>query len=380
VLNRVAGMAQQADVEVLQPVPHFPMLAPLPDWARADSRVASGVRILHAPMFYLPRVLKSLDAKWLDRSIAGRVERLHRVRPIDAIDAHFGYPEGAGCMEVARRLGIPLFITVRGFEKEFIARRLVGRQMRAAFDAAIGIIAVSHSLQELVVQLGVDPTKTRVIHNAIDREVFRPGDRGMARCRLDLAPDRPLIVSVGHLISRKRHHVLIDAFARARARMPGAQLVIIGARSFESSYPDRLHAQVAALGIEGDVRFAGNLEPGRVAEWLQAADVFALATAREGCCNAVLEALGTGRPVITTPVGDNRFFVREGENGFLVPVDDAPALADALVRARSFPAWNQAAIADRLSVGGWSDVGRLVLEFMDERLGQRTGPQVIGAG
>ena len=48
--------------------------------------------------------------------------KLHAQQPIDAIDAHFGYPEGAACLRIARRLGIPVFITIRGFENEFVKR------------------------------------------------------------------------------------------------------------------------------------------------------------------------------------------------------------------------------------------------------------------
>ena len=55
--------------------------------------------------------------------------------------------------------------------------------------------------------------------------------------------------------------------------------------------------------------FAGTLPPQEIAGWLQAADVFALATHREGCCNAVLEALACGIPVVTTPAGDNAVVV-----------------------------------------------------------------------
>lgn len=377
VLNRVTAMALGAEVELVQPVPHFPLLAPLPAWAKSTTRVASGLRIEHAPMFYFPRVFKSLDATWLRRAVADRIERMHRDRPIDVIDAHFGYPEGAGCVAVARGLGIPLFITIRGFEKEFVTRRLIGRQMLDAFAAATGIVAVSHSLRELAVRHGVDPAKIRVIHNAIDRQVFRVGNRAEARRALGLEPELPLIVSVGHLISRKRHHVLIEAFGRARARVADARLVIVGAPSFEARYPDELRAQASALGIANEVRFVGNLPPAAVVEWLRAADVFALASAREGCCNAVLEALGTGRPVVTTPVGDNRFFVRNGENGFLVPVDDAVALSEALVGALSASNWDEAGIAAGLEVGNWSDVGRLVLDFMSERLDATGGAAMV---
>src|SRR5690606_32881786 len=158
------------------------------------------------------------------------------------------------------------------------------------------------SLAALAAPHGVAPERTRGIHNAIDVSVFNHGPSAEARAALGIEPDRKLVVSVGHLIERKRHHVLLEALAALRRDFPRALLVVVGARSSEPAYPARLSELALRLGIADHVRFAGNLAPPSVATWLRAADVFALATAREGCCNAVLEALATGVPVVTTPV------------------------------------------------------------------------------
>jgi teichuronic acid biosynthesis glycosyltransferase TuaC len=107
-----------------------------------------------------------------------------------------------------------------------------------------------------------------------------------------------------------------------------------------------------------------------VVEWLRAADVFALATEREGCCNAVLEALATGVPVVTTPAGDNAQYVKPGQNGLLVPIGDSAALAAALAQALASHAWNAAEISRSLhsAVGNWTDVATRVLQFFSQRL------------
>jgi len=370
VRNRLEGMATLADLRVVQPIPHFPLAVPLPAWARDDARVSGGIEVFNAPMFYIPGVAKSLDARWLARSIGSRLVRLHRERPVDVLDAHFGYPDGVGCMYVARRLGVPFVVTLRGFEKEFIDRPRIGRDMLAAFHAAAGLIAVSHSLRRFAVGHGVPAEKIRVIHNAIDTRLFRTGDRESARRGLDLPPGVPLVLSVGHLIPRKRHHVLIDAFSRLLVELPEARLVIIGSAASDAGYARQLRERVAALGIGASVRFAGNVPPAEIASWLCAADVFALATAREGCCNAVLEALAVGVPVVTTPVGDNAEFVTDGRNGHLFPVDDVAALAKSLSNSLVRDRWNRREISRELhaSVGEWPDVAARVLEFMYESI------------
>jgi glycosyltransferase involved in cell wall biosynthesis len=116
----------------------------------------------------------------------------------------------------------------------------------------------------------------------------------------------------------------------------------------------------------------GRIPQLEVNTWLQAADVFALASHREGCCNAVLEALAAGRPVVTTPVGDNPQFVHAGVNGALVPVDDVEAFERALEGALE-RSWDAQAIARALPVGGWEDVAGRVLGFFRERLADPVG-------
>jgi glycosyltransferase involved in cell wall biosynthesis len=374
VLNRLAALSQIANVHIVQPVPWCPQVAPLPAWARTPTREVDGVEITHAPMFYVPRVFKSLDGYWLDRALAPIAKQNHARAPLDLIDAHFGYPEGVGSLRVARRLGVPLFITIRGFENEYLHKPVIGPMLAEALRSAAGCVSVSHSLRELAIEHGVDPAKVRVVHNAIERSIFHPGDAAAARARLGFPTGR-LIVSVGHLLSRKRHHVLIEAFARVRARYPDATLAIIGGKAFEPDYPAQLAKLAQDLRVADAVRFVGNVPPPAVADWLRAAAVFALGTAREGCCNAVLEALGTGAPVVTTPVGDNAHFVKNGANGFLVPVDDAAGMAEALAAVFARESWDRQRIAAELAVGGWQQIARDVLDFFEETLALRAAQQ-----
>ncbi len=368
VFERVAAMAALTPVTILQPVPHFPLLRPLPGWAREPGHLHAGRRIEHAPMFYLPGVLKSLDAAWLERAVGRALPRLGGAGAFDVVDAHFGYPDGVGCVRMARRQSLPAFVTVRGLETDVLEDPATGPQLVRALNEATGVISVSHALRDLLVDRGVQTGQFRVIPNAVDRARFRPGDRGEARRALGLPTDAPLIVCVGNLIELKRHHVLVEAFARLHASRPKVQLAIVGGGEAEPAYEARLRRLVETSGLGAAVRFAGRIPSVEVARWLQAADVFALATSREGCCNSILEALAAGRPVVTTPAGDNAHFVRDGVNGYLVPIDDAAATAAAIERALSRTDWDAAAISGGLEVGGWEDVARRVLGFFGERV------------
>jgi len=370
VLNRLAAMSKAAEMRVVQPVPHLPFGRPLPSWARAPRHRLGELEIEHAPMLYIPGVLKSFDGSWLARSIGPLIERMHAARPIDLIDAHFGFPDGAGCVSVGRRLGIPVFITLRGFEQERSRDFFIGPQLRTAMRAAAGCVAVSETLRDLALRSGVEPQAVQVIHNAIDAATFSPADGLGARQRLGLPAGSKLIVSVGHLIDRKRHHVLVEAFAAVRREFPDATLAVIGGRSAEPRYASQLEAQIRAQGLQSSVRLVGNLAQPEVVDWLRAADVFALLSAREGCCNAVLEALAVGVPVVATPAGDNAVFVQRGRNGEIVPVDDAPATTRALSAVLKRTDWDRAAISSKLGaqVGNWGVVAERVLAFFRQRL------------
>ncbi|MBP7615261.1 MAG: glycosyltransferase [Steroidobacteraceae bacterium] len=363
VLRRLAAMAGKADVRVIQPLPFLPVLRPLSPWARAPSRDAGGVTIEHAPMFYLPGALKALDARWLERSVYPKLAALHAAGELDAIDAHFGYPDGVGCVRAARRLGIPVFVTLRGMEVDALRTRGIRPQLIRALREADGCITVSHSLRDIAVEVGVAPGKFLVAPNAVDRAAFRPGDRVAARRQLGLHDAAPLIVSVGHLIAGKGHAVLIRALASLRKSRPDARLAIIGGPAYEPDHPLVLAQIAREAGVEAAVTFVGAVPPDAVARWLQAANVFALATEREGCCNSVLEALAVGLPVVTTPAGDNPRFVMDDVNGRLVGIGDVAGTARALAAVLG-RAWDPEAISGALPVGNWSDVADQVLGFM----------------
>jgi teichuronic acid biosynthesis glycosyltransferase TuaC len=380
VFNRLSAMGRQAQVHILQPIPYFPFARPLPSWYRASDKPSNGspsgaTPIAHLPMPYVPGVLKFLDGVWLDRAIHGEIASLHRSRGLDLIDAHFGYPEGTGCSRVALRLNIPLFITVRGFESEFLSRPFIGEQIRQALHSARGIVSVSYSLQALLTSIGIPEDRIEVIHNGIDHETFKPRDKRAGRASVDLGADRPLIVSVGHQVRRKGHHLLIEAFASIRERRPDALLVIIGSDAPEPDYARQLRHQIDTSRLGDSVRLVGNLPPARVAQWLCASDLFVLATAREGCCNAVLEALASGVPVVSTPAGDNKFFVEEGIDGYIVPGDDASALGAAIERSLR-TSWDAGAIARRLEakVGDWDAVATRAIEFFNASLARPERP------
>lgn len=365
VARRVSQLAKVADVQAIQPLPWFPVLRPQRESISATSN--DTLNIVRRRMFYVPGVMKHLDGRWLARSILPVLKQLRDESGLDLVDAHFGYPEGVGAVLAAERLGIPVFVTLRGNEQVYLKQPAIRSQLVEALHACRGIIAVSHGLRNVVVEAGINANKIRVISNAVDRGQFCPGDKRAARIELDLPKHSPVIVSVGQLVSGKGHDVLIRAVEELRRRHPDVVLAIIGAASYERDVPAKLRTLIESLQMADTVLLVGPQSPERVAQWLRAADIFALCTRREGCCNAVLEALACGVPVVTTDAGDNRRFVDPPANGYIAPFDDPAAICSTLEVALDRK-WNRAQISNSLPPDGWEGVARAVLEFFHSRL------------
>ena len=211
--------------------------------------------------------------------------------------------------------------------------------------------------------------RVHVVHNAVNRRLFAPGNKAQARKRLQINSDLPLIVSVGNLLSVKQHDILISALAKVT--IGRAKLAIIGGSMHEPNYPKQLHSLCAQLEISDRVTFVGRIDESEVATWLRAADVFALASRREGCCNAILEALACGLPVVATRVGDNPWFIKEGDNGYMVPVGDSEAMALGISKVLERQDWETDRISADLPVGEWDAVAKQTLGILEECVSQR---------
>lgn len=158
----------------------------------------------------------------------------------------------------------------------------------------------------------------------IDPERYQPGDRAQARAALPLPELKawsPLIVIVATLRSWKGHLYLLDAIAQ----LPEVNLAIVG----DGPYRPTIEKKVAELALDERVFFAGHQND--VAPWLRAADLFALPSyANEGVPQAVLQAMMSGLPVVSTTVGAITEAVIDGHTGLIVPPREATPLRNAI--------------------------------------------------
>ncbi|MBZ4397150.1 glycosyltransferase [Myxococcus sp. XM-1-1-1] len=213
------------------------------------------------------------------------------------------------------------------FHREQPRRQLWG--LRLLYPRMQRIVACGHdtarSFQSLV---PVPEERLQVIPNFVDGEVVRAAADGPVPDWAGPVFERPVVIAVGRLEPQKGFDVLIRAHALARQEGVDHHLLILGVGSLEAE----LKALARSLGVESSVFMPGFASNPHAL--MRRAAVFALSSRFEGLPMVLLEALALGCPVVSTDCPSGPAEVLEnGRHGVLVPVEDAPALAQALARA-----------------------------------------------
>lgn len=318
--NRLRHLLGSGEIEarVVAPIPWFPSPHPaFGAWSRfavaPSAEERHGISILHPRYPVIPRIGMAMAPALLYAATRRLVKHLAETWQFDLIDAHYFYPDGVAAALIARALKKPLVITARGTDINLIPEyTLPRRQILWAAGRASGLATVCGALKERLVELGLPADKVRVLRNGVDLAAFRPRDRDAARRALGVKGK--VLLSVGLLIERKGHHLIIDAMSR----LPDFVLLIAGGG------PDRhrLEARAREAGVSERVRFLGELPHSELPAVYAAADALVLASSREGWANVLLEAMACGTPVVASDVWGTKEAV------------DAPA-AGVLMRERS---------------------------------------------
>ena len=222
----------------------------------------------------------------------------------------------------------PLVVTAHGtYVPQTVRRRAVGALYRWAYRRA-HLIAVSEFTAEQV-RAALPGSSPTVIRNGVHVARFQQPAPAPVK-------HGPTILATGGVKARKGTHLLVEALARVRARVPDAQLVVTGIQ-LEPDYLASVQEQVRALGLTDCVHLLGEVPEDELRGWYQHADVFAVPSLTvgekfEGFGLVFLEASACGLPVIGTTGSGVAEAVLNGETGLLVPQNDVPALAEAIVR------------------------------------------------
>lgn len=180
---------------------------------------------------------------------------------------------------------------------------------------------------------GVPPDRAVVIYNGVDRARLTRGDARGLRGELGIAAGDVVFGVVASLIPRKAHDVVLAALGAIRERQPTAHLLLCG----DGPESDRLREQAAGWGVAARTHFLGRrADVGALLR--DAVDVLVSASRDESFGLNIAEAGVFGVPAIASDIEAHREIVADGVEGLLFPMDDAAALAAAMVALAADPA------------------------------------------
>jgi teichuronic acid biosynthesis glycosyltransferase TuaC len=326
VLRRLVAAQEHATIIIVNPIPYFPgatLLARykhrsgLPNHHAISSECGKSVEV-HCPLYVsVPGFCKPLDGFSLYLALRPLIKKLG---PFDVIDTQLAYPDGFAGALLSREFGIPFVVTLRGHDINVLPKLPVrGKMVRWVLHRADRVMGVADALRQAAVALGCPETKTETIPNGVDTRIFTLKDRKECLATLRLDPTQRYLLSVGHLIERKGHHLLIESLkVLSEERFQNVSLLIIGGESIEGNYRQIIEDTIINSELSNRVILAGEVPQDQLALWYGAAHCLCLASSMEGWANVLLESLACGRPVVATRVWGTPEVVKEDVQGVLV--------------------------------------------------------------
>jgi glycosyltransferase involved in cell wall biosynthesis len=287
-LGRFAeGLAEHAELHLAARQPRYSMIWP--------GRLAAQIRGLR------PDVIHTHSGVWYKASLAARLAKVPRL-----IHTDHGRPS----------------------PDPWLYRMLDGMASRRTNVVAAVSEVLARQLEETVVR---GSCRIDVVPNGVDTDLFCPkADTCALRKELGLAPDVPIIGSIGRLEAIKGYEIMIEAFAHLRDRYgDGPQPVLIVAG--DGSERERLEQMVTSQGLAQSAHLLGWRDD--VHDLHSAFALFTMSSHSEGTSVSLLEAMSAGLCPVVTDVGGNRAVVGEDLSHRLVPPDDPAALANAWLEA-----------------------------------------------
>jgi glycosyltransferase involved in cell wall biosynthesis len=273
---------------------------------------------------------------WAAPALALALRRLRREFPFELVHAHYAVPAGDAVRRVAPN--VPLIVSVHGGDVYATSSGPAGaRAVRTTLGHARLVLANSAGTARRCVEHGA--RATRVVHLGADLTppdpARAPGAPGAPAAPPapptappappDAAPaPPPTLVTVGHLIPRKRHADVIAALARLAPRHPDLRYVVVG----DGPERERLRALARSLGVGDRVELRGQLPPEEAAACAREGTVFVLPSVDEAFGVAYVEAMAGGVPAIGCLGEDGPEEIAAAGGGIvLVPRGDIEALA-----------------------------------------------------
>jgi len=260
---------------------------------------------------------------------------------VDLIHAHFAYPEGLVGLLVKRKTGKPLIVTVHGHDINVVPEVGYGIRLDRRFDILIRtvlkfadkIICVSSEMERKILKLNVPREKLVVVFNAVDLDLFRPlsekelTEINKVRRSLGVTEDDFLVLNARHLRPIYGLEYLIKAAKLVTKRMRNVKFIIAG----DGPLYSKLNGMINCLGLKENVKLIGLVPRTFMPKLMQASDLYINTSLSDGMPPSLLEAMASGKSIISFNAGGAKDIIDDGINGYLVPLKDYKKLAEKII-------------------------------------------------
>ena len=292
--------------------------------------------------------------EWLARA-RPHYRRLLRQNDYDLAHAFSGFPTGWLCRRTAGRL--PYIISLRGSDvpgqhaRLQLEYKIFAPVFRSIWRNAAALVACSEGLKERALRF-MPSVSIDVIPNGVELDRFCPAQN-------DEEAETLRLLTVGRLSATKRIDMLVEAVEILHKERCNACLTIAGGGQLEQ----QLRESVSGKDLRDIVKIAGRVEPEKMPQVYRDNDIFISASAQEGMSNAMLEAMASGLPIITTRCEGVEELITD--NGVIVEDANAESIAAAIRRLADNPQVRKEMAVAARSRAQWFTWGRVAEEYLD---------------
>jgi glycosyltransferase involved in cell wall biosynthesis len=289
-----------------------------PPTSNSEIHPAVNIHRILFPPHSIARYGTLLEIIWLIRKIQPDIIHAHYIRT-------FGILAGLYSGLFGFR---PIVVSAWGAHGLKRSKLLHRWLIKYALKKADCVHCDGENIIEVLTKLGAEQQKIKIIYFGTDVQKFNPEQRS-EKLREELGIfDSPLVISLRNLTAIYDVESLITTIPIVLKEVPEAKFIIAG-RGFQEA---ELKQLAKSLGVSDSIRFVGWISNDELPKYLASADIYVSTSLSDaGLAASTAEAMACGLPVVITDFGDNRKWVENGVNGFIVPLKDPKALAEKII-------------------------------------------------